>query len=89
MCLRRRPNEERDVVIIEDDDDDDDDEERNDVDSPFALLAHLVIACSTTKARAPSRPPVRRELEADDVDEEEDFMVEGVEGRAKESRSPR
>lgn len=89
LRLRRRMNEGRDAVYFEDfaDNDTDKEEEEEDVeleaeDLPLALLAHLVIACSTTEARAPSRPPVKKEPE-DEEEELEDRIVAGVEGRGE------
>lgn len=90
LRLRRRMNEGRDAVYFEDfadNDTDKEEEEEEDVeleaeDLPLALLAHLVIACSTTEARAPSRPPVKKEPE-DEEEELEDRIVAGVEGRGE------
>jgi len=94
LRLRRRINEGRDAVYFEDfadNDTDKEEEEEEDVeleaeDLPLALLAHLVIACSTTEARAPSRPPVKKEPEdeEEELEEElEDRIVAGVEGRGE------
>lgn len=99
LRLRRRLSEGRDKVTFEDfedleaaDDEDDDDEELED-DLPRAPLAHLVIACSTTEARTPRRPPARSEPQDDDDeeedDDEEDLALIGVDGRAEGGRSPR
>lgn len=83
--LRRRPSEGRDVVSLEDFDNEEE-EDDDDEDPPLALVAHLVIACSSTEARAPSRPPAEGEPEDN---ENEERMVEGVEGRAEGGGSPR
>lgn len=89
LRLRRRLNDGRDAVYFEDfTDNDNDDEEVEEVeleaeDLPLALLAHLVIACSTTEARALSRPPARTESEEEEEEEDdlEGRMLVGIEWR--------
>jgi len=97
LRLRRRLNDGRDAVYLEDftdNDNDDEEEEEEDVeleaeDLPLALLAHLVIACSTTEARAPSRPPATTEPEDEDEEDDEeddnleDRMLVGLEWRGE------
>lgn len=57
--LLRRVREGRDKACFEDfeEEEEEEEEELDDEDLPRAPLAHLVIACSTTEARAPRGPP--------------------------------
>lgn len=92
LSLFRRISEGRDKASFEDFEEDEEDEELDDDDDlPRAPLAHLVIACSTTEAKAPSRPPARNELEEEDVnddDGEEGRVLAGDEIRTEGGRLP-
>lgn len=87
LRFRRMLCERRESTMAEDREDAlDDTEEESEDGEPFPL-AHLVMACSTTAARAPSRPPARKDPEEEDEDEEEEWMLR--EGGRAEGFSPR